>query len=403
MRWKGLFMLKRFSRDVRGNVAMMFGLCMLGVFGLSGLAVDYSRQQSTNTKMQAAADNVALTLARLARTKSAQYIQNRADELYAAALAGSNISGSSVTVTLVPGEVPRLNVVATGKITSMYRGIFGVSDINVNARASVPVIVPSLEIALVLDNTGSMNSSGKIDQLKAAATSLISTLMSSSSQYATEARISIVPFDTSVNIGKTNSSASWIDWSGYGGNQASWSGCVADRNQPHDVENSLPTGDAFTWYPATDCGVSEITPLTSSLNTMNGKIQSMSAAGATNLTIGVNWGHAMLTPGGTLSTASVNKKYLTRYMIVLTDGVNSQNRWTGDAVQIDARARQACTNAKTAGIKIYTIRVIDGNEALLRECASNEGMYYNITNASELTPVFEAIAKKMATSIYLGT
>ena len=71
MRWKGLFMLKRFSRDVWGNVAMMLGLCMLGVFGLSELAVDYSRQQSTNTKMQAVADNVSLTLARLASTKSA--------------------------------------------------------------------------------------------------------------------------------------------------------------------------------------------------------------------------------------------------------------------------------------------------------------------------------------------
>ena len=47
--------------------------------------------------------------------------------------------------------------------------------------------------------------------------------------------------------------------------------------------------------------------------------------------------------------------------------------------------------------------MIDGNEALLRECASNEGTYYKITNASELIPVFEAIAKKMATSIYLGT
>jgi Flp pilus assembly protein TadG len=350
MRWKGLFMLKSFRRDVHGNVAMVFGLCMLGIFGLSGLAIDYSRQQSTNTKMQAAADNVALSLARLSRTKTSSYIETRANELYAAALAGSSITGSSVTATFVPGEMPRLNVVASGKISSMYRGIFGVTDINVGAKASVPVIVPSLEIALVLDNTGSMNSSGKIDQLKAAATSLISTLMNSSSQYATDARIAIVPFDTSVNIGKANSSASWVDWSGYGGNQASWSGCVADRNQPHDVENSLPTGDAFIWYPATDCGVSEITPLTSSLNTLNGKIQSMAAAGATNLTIGVNWGHAMLTPGGTLSTASPNKKYLTRYMIVLTDGVNTQNRWTGDAVQIDARARQACTNAKAAGI-----------------------------------------------------
>ena len=35
-------------------------------------------------------------------------------------------------------------------------------------------------------------------------------------------------------------------------------------------------------------------------------------------------------------------------------------------------------------IKLYTVRVIDGNASLLQGCASKTSMYYNVQNASEL-------------------
>ena len=189
-----------FVRDTRGNVAMIFSLCVLGIFGLSGLAIDYSRQQSMNTKLQSVADNVALSLARESRTKSAVYIQQRADELLAAALANSNITAGSIKTTLIDGAIPRFKVDVVGKIDSTFGGIFGVSKLNVDAAASVPILVPKLEVALVLDNTGSMNGQGKLSELKDAATSLVSILTDSSSKYAADAKIAIVPFAKDVNI-----------------------------------------------------------------------------------------------------------------------------------------------------------------------------------------------------------
>lgn len=287
-------------------------------------------------------------------------------------------------------------------INSSFRKLFGVGTLPVAATASVPVITSNIEIALVLDNTGSMSGQGKLIQLKLASKSLISIIKANVANKGVKARISIVPFAREVIIGKENDAQEWLDWDGFTPGKSSWNGCVSDRNQPNDVKNSKPKGDAFTWYPAANCSLAKILPLTDAWDTLNSKIDAMNATSMTNLTIGMAWGFNMLTPGAPLSTAAEPSKYLKRFMIVLTDGMNTQNKWTNDPAQIDARTSQICTNAKASGIQIYTIRVINGNETLLQACASTASMYRNITNANQLTGVFEVIAKELSASIYLG-
>ena len=128
----------------------------------------------------------------------------------------------------------------------------------------------------------------------------------------------------------------------------------------------------------------------------------MTAAGMTNATIGIAWGFNMLTEGAPLSAAAAPAPGLAKYMIVLTDGMNTRNRWTSDSTQIDARTIQACENAKAAGITIYSIRVKNGNPDLIRSCASDPGKFYDINSASQLTPTFQDIASKLVAKIYLG-
>ncbi|HWV55595.1 MAG TPA: pilus assembly protein TadG, partial [Pseudorhodoplanes sp.] len=79
-----------------------------------------------------------------------------------------------------------------------------------------------------------------------------------------------------------------------------------------------------------------------------------------------------------------------------TDGDNTENRWSTSQTSIDARTKIACTNAKTANIKLYTVRVINGNASLLQECASKSDMYYNVQSASQLATVFATIAQNLA-------
>jgi hypothetical protein len=90
-------------------------------------------------------------------------------------------------------------------------------------------------------------------------------------------------------------------------------------------------------------------------------------------------------------------------MLVLTDGWNTRNRWinsngcggSGNAALIDARTAAACNAVKAKGVRVYTIRVIEGSASLLQQCAGNGGSYYDVQNVNQLTPIFQAIANEI--------
>ena len=82
-------------------------------------------------------------------------------------------------------------------------------------------------------------------------------------------------------------------------------------------------------------------------------------------------------------------------MILLTDGDNTESKSATNQSLIDDRTRLACTAAKSQGITIYSVRVIDGDRDLLRDCASAPANYFEVANASQLTPVFTEIANRI--------
>ena len=61
-----------------------------------------------------------------------------------------------------------------------------------------------------------------------------------------------------------------------------------------------------------------------------------------------------------------------------------------------AAAADVVANAKAANIKVYTVRVIDGNADLLRGCATKPEMFYDVDEASGLNAVFASIAQNLA-------
>jgi len=162
-------------------------------------------------------------------------------------------------------------------------------------------------------------------------------------------------------------------------------------------------GSFHTLFPATTCGakltsmipLADILDQTGSTN-LNSKIDAMQASGNTDVTIGLAWGWHALTPNLPLTEGSDPAPDKDKVIVLLTDGTNTQNRWSSSESNIDARTALACTNVKAANIKIYTVRVIDGNASLLKDCASKANMYYEVTQASQLNSVFSSIAQNLA-------
>jgi hypothetical protein len=130
------------------------------------------------------------------------------------------------------------------------------------------------------------------------------------------------------------------------------------------------------------------------------------------------WGVTMLSPGAPLTQGTAwGTKDVSKVIVLMTDGENCNNRWISlSATQcdswsyksqrdkIDARTEIACDNAKAKGIIVYTVRLLDGNESLLKDCAtdsSSNEYYYDVEDVDDLVPAFEAIGDRL-TKLHLS-
>jgi hypothetical protein len=84
-----------------------------------------------------------------------------------------------------------------------------------------------------------------------------------------------------------------------------------------------------------------------------------------------------------------------KYIVFLTDGLNTENRWDTDPQKIDKRTEQICDEIRRSTINVYTVRLMEGNEALLRGCATKPSMYYPVNKPSDLKDAFAEIAGEL--------
>jgi len=107
--------------------------------------------------------------------------------------------------------------------------------------------------------------------------------------------------------------------------------------------------------------------------------------------------HALAaTSGGEGARKPARYPTIDKVIVLLTDGTNTQNRWTSSASSIDSRTQKLCDNLRSANVKVYTVRVIDGNGTLLKNCATKPDMYYDVDEAVQLNSVFSSIAQNLA-------
>lgn len=416
--------LSRFISDQNGGVAPFLALCAIPLLGLAGAAVDYSRANAARTAMQAALDATALTLSKTAQNQAPDQISQQAQEVFSALFSRPEVQNASVSTAFSSPQAGNfiLDVTGTGTVTTVFASMIGTSQITFEAKSKVMWGIKKLNLALALDNTGSMSSSGKMSALKTAAHNLLTTLKNAEKTPG-DVKVSIVPFAVAVNIGTSFVEAPWIDWtdweskngtcskSYYSSSQSScvsaggiwtpkshsvWNGCVMDRDQNYDALATAPVEGSTKFHAqqATACPAA-LMPLSYDWTALNTRIDEMQPSGNTNVTIGLSWAWQTLAPNAPFD-APVPAPDLDKVIVLLTDGQNTQNRWSSSTSAIDLRTQKACDNIKAANIRVYTVRVIDGNATLLRNCATNPTMFYDVDQASELDAVFSSIAQNLA-------
>lgn len=410
--------LCRFLSDRRGSYAIIFAIAIVPLLVAIGAAIDISQAYVVKQRMTKALDAAGLAVGGTTGLSTAQ-LQAMAQDFFDANYPATKMGIPGTVSVTQSGQVVSLSVAASMPTTIM--GIVGIDMMNIAASSQITKMGKKLEVVLVLDTTGSMLGNSKLSTMKTAAKNLIATV-SAAAATPGDVKVSIVPFAVDVKVGTANKTADWLKWTWtttksmssvkdcklmQGGptwsctlQQNSWLGCVIDRDQDFDISNSAPVvGNAATLHPVdnADCKPVELMPLSYDWAALNSKIDSLKASGNTNTPIGLVWGWNMLTPGAPLSAAAApDPKKLNKAIVFLTDGDNTENRFTTVQSKIDARMSALCTAVKAQNIQIYMIRVMNGNEALLKPCATDPSMYFRVTSASQLTEVFNSIAQALS-------
>jgi Flp pilus assembly protein TadG len=431
--------LFRFCHDRRGGVAPMFALAIVPIFGLVGAAVDYSRANSVRAGMQSAIDATALAMAKLAPTLTQSQLQQQTTAYFNAMFNHPEAKNIVITPTYTTVGGSQLTIAVSSSMDTSFMKIMGMSSLNVGSTSTVKWGNNRLRVALVLDNTGSMADNNKIGALKTATAGLLTQLKNAATTNG-DVYVSIIPFVKDVNVGASNSGANWIDWtdwntkngvcSNYSGwsapqdqtscqnqhgswkknKKSTWNGCVTDRGGStvpdpgnYDTNVVAPGGNAATKFAAEqyDSCPQAIMPLSYDWASMNTLVNNMSPAGNTNQAIGLAHGWMSLVGGGPYPAPppkDPNYQY-SEVIILLTDGLNTEDRWYTSQSSIDARQAMTCANVKAAGITLYTIQVNTGGDptsTLLQNCASTSDKFFLVTTSSQIGTIFNQIGTNLS-------
>ncbi|HWB44748.1 MAG TPA: pilus assembly protein TadG-related protein [Hyphomicrobiaceae bacterium] len=509
-----------FARAQDGTVAVIFALGFSAVLLMAAVAIDLARTQTAYLRSQNALDAATLAAAHSIGLPDEETAATQTATAFYQANTVNRHTYSALTTLTVDSDAGQVTGEAQGNVTTTLLKAFGVTQVPYFNSAIVKKGKGSVEVALVLDNSGSMAGT-PISDLRQAAQNLLNVVFAGA-EGTDKVKIGVVPFAAAVNVGAQYAGASWMDTGGlspvhyenfaehrtrfdlFSAMGVAWGGCVEARPSPHDVTDSVPTtsdpaslfvpmfapdepdsansegssyqnnyvydtggscpapppatclrtsrrGNCLEWsspppIPAAEaqartckyddatpsgqgpnylCDSKPVMPLTEDKDALATMIGGMQAKGGTNILEGLMWGWRLVSPEPPFTEGRpYDAEENTKYIVLMTDGENwhqamsNQNKSTyhsfGYAVkgrlgttystsalinQMNTKTLAACSNAKAAGIKVYTIafRLAAGpSRDLLAACASSLTNAYVASDGTALIAAFESIGREIA-------
>ena len=197
--------LRKFGREEDGSVIAMTLLLLIIMLVLGGMAVDFMRFESRRSLLQSVSDRSVLAAAKLGLDPSLDPEGVVVDYFEKAGFGGA-IQGSP-TVTNVGGS-RSVSVEANLDLDTYYLRYIGIDSMAAPASATAVEGSGSVEISLVLDISGSMETSftdvdgtskTQMEALQEGAELFVNTVVTPDNEG--QVTLSLVPYSDQVNIG----------------------------------------------------------------------------------------------------------------------------------------------------------------------------------------------------------
>lgn len=443
----------RLHRTDQGGVAMLVGLSILPLMLVLGLVVDGGLAYGAHSRLQGAVDAAALASARTASTEDADVEADARmffDANFPRDYLGSRLTDFDVDFNEETGE---LNVNAEIDMPTFFMRVAGIPSVSVATNATAQKLLSGIELALVLDVTGSMNDPDpaggtKIEALRAASETLLDVIYGED-ETVDDVSIAVVPYNTTVNLGSDRTDLltgfDEDDFRGFG-----WKGCVEARSGTTDRDDTPPSEEALTaqnwpevaddprtrvdetyWNPTNDpnafCPDSEVLPLTAEKSIIADHIEDLEAEGATLTNVGFAWGWRTVSPrwrgewGSAEAPVDHDHPTIRKAIVFMTDGeadmprsndplyytaygfLQDERLGSGNEARAEAEANdrllESCELAKEQGIQVYTV-MFDLSDPVIerdyRACASSDQHFFDAPNGDALDAAFRDIAGQLS-------
>lgn len=302
----------RFAKATEGSLTILALCLFLLMVMLGGVAVDLMRYEGVRTELQNTLDRCTLMAASLDQRLDPQSVVTDCVEK-------AGLADRLQSVNVVEGNGSRtVQTKGVAETKPFFLHLIGIDRFDASGRSGAEQKVTNVEIALVLDVSGSM-SGAKIANLKAAASEFVNTVLSADPDR--RVAISIVPYNAQVNLGPvlrgkfnaTNlhgvANVNCVELPDSVFNNTSIPRTTALPmmayadiaygtslvNSPVSPTSSaaLPNfGSAFC-KPTT---VNIVRPPSQNIATLQAQINGLQAGGNTSITLGMKWGVALLDP-----------------------------------------------------------------------------------------------------------
>ena len=304
----------RFAADQNGSTTIFAMTLFMLMVMMGGLAVDLMRYEQTRTSLQNTLDRATLAAASLNQSVDGKVIVK---DYFAKA----NLTQYLKDVTVTNGiNFRNVKAKASAETNPYFAHLVGVDEMEAKGKSMAEQRTTNVEIMLVLDVSGSMNSNSRLINLRTAAAEFVSTVLSTD----TEQRISIgiVPFNGQVNLPvELRTKFNFTDPNGalnvncFDLPAAVYLGSDLLRTTPLSMtiagDTFSGTASVTNWIAISDTG--SAAPVASnvwcppraentvslplqSVSILQGKINALTAIGATSINAGMKWGLALLDP-----------------------------------------------------------------------------------------------------------
>lgn len=436
-------------RDRRGNFGMMMAVVAPLLALSAGYGLNVAQMTSVRSNLLAALDSAVTSTARDLTT--GVIAEKDAREMVEAFLHANGgrafVDADRITLDSLVVDKARGTVSAEASVLlDVAFPLFGAANQQtITVQSASLYSDKKIEIAMMLDVTGSMEKKGKVDKLgdlQKAATNAVNLLLKNPDVSKPRIRIALVPYANSVNVGSSIAKqAVFVESKASERKEAPGNtdpkaastskrpdNCATERKGDFRYSNRGPEAsmvnrdfliDAYAKnYSTPVCPATPIVPLTGSAKSLTDAIGDFVAVGGTAGHIGVQWTWYMLSEPwkNTLPKEAAPAKQdaarVAKYAILMTDG--EFNLGYDGAKDVDElygnkakarsmpHAKRLCKEMRDDGIEVFTIGFkLDDNDArdVMKSCASPDSSsvrhYFDTANGDELNAAFLEIARNI--------